>query len=125
MSNKDETSDSCSGLNEIRHRSDYVPSLSLSPSSNSGSNWFRSIPRRIRKFISKQGRHSNKHLDHTSNNFNKFNATANDMTDELDDSNLYSIVDQRNCNDEEVAMLRATAQMARYVNPIKYAVCFK
>lgn len=96
-------------------------------STNSGNgshtrNWFRSIPRRIRKFITK---HQNRPVNASSaaNNSVANVATTSDAVyanqtfvgdgDGTDDSNLYSMVDYMG-NDEEVAMIRACSQMARY-----------
>lgn len=92
----------------------------------STNNWFRSIPRRIRKFISKQNRPSNQRNSHSLNNSNlngNSNTTERDASctnqiiigvdaDDTDESNLYSSVDYLG-NDEEVAMIRACSQMAR------------
>lgn len=118
MTNKDEPSKTPTQSTQSVNESLFVYSPrttvnNTNGSSSSSGNWFRSIQRRIRKFISKQSRH--KHLEQTSNDFNKTNAiNSNDDTDGLDETNLYSIVDQLgNGNDEEVAMIRATAQMAR------------
>lgn len=117
MTNKDEPSktpnQSTQSVNESLFMCSSRTTVNNTSTNGSSGNWFRSIQRRIRKFISKQSRH--KHLEQTSNDFNKTNATnSNDDTDGLDETNLYSIVDQLgNGNDEEVAMIRATAQMAR------------
>lgn len=80
--------------------------------------WFRSIPRRIRKFIT---RHHHRH-GHASNatddsspvtsNAVYANQTFVDDSDGVDESQLYSTVDYLD-NDEEVAMIRACSQMAR------------
>lgn len=117
MTNTDDTSKNSSDVNDGLFL--CGPRTTVNSSTNTSSNWFRSIPRRIRKFISKQSRH--KRFDQTSNDFNKSNGQTNsigshDNADGLDETNLYSIVDQLgNSNDEEVAMIRATAQMARYM----------
>lgn len=86
--------------------------------SNKG-NWLQSIPRRIRKLISK----SNKKLeqvDRIYENIDEQNSTIDSATniDGTDDSHLYSNVEY--WNDEEVAMIRACSQMAKYVNPSHY-----
>lgn len=100
-------------------------------SSNSINNpsisWFRSIPRRIRRFISKQNRQSNHHQRNssTSNIDGGMNSGETVITDPLtngineiepspEDTSLYSMVDYlNNANDEEVAMIRACSHMAR------------
>lgn len=113
MTNNDEPSNAPSDMNE---NLTVVSVTRTSNTNGSTTNWFRSIPRRIRKFISKQSRH--KHLEQASNDFTKSNISnsidTTNTNDGLDETNLYSIVDQMgNGNDEEVAMIRATAQMAR------------
>lgn len=113
MGSKDEAPDTDADVYDARRR--YVMSNS---STNTGhGNWFRSIPRRIRKFISKQSRLSNKHLEQTTNDLAKLSTTAstdpNDSADSLNEANLYLNLDR---NDEDVAMIRATAQMARYID---------
>lgn len=111
MTNKDEASSTPSDMNE----SLTVVSGTRTPNTNgTTTNWFRSIPRRIRKFISKQSRH--KHSEQTSSDKSNVGNSidTNNANDGIDETNLYSIVDQMgNGNDEEVAMIRATAQMAR------------
>lgn len=111
MTNIDESTKNPSDVNE--HKIVGNSRATVNSSTNGSSNWFRSIPRRIRKFISKQSRH--KHLEQTSNDFNKTNATnsIDRSEDGLDETNLYSSVDQLGNGNEEVAMIRATAQMAR------------
>lgn len=110
MGSKDDAMDTDADIYDTRHR--YVMANS---STNTGhGNWFRSIPRRIRKFISKQSRLTNKHLEQTTNELAKLSATAstdaNDSADSLNEANLYLHLDR---NDEDIAMIRATAQMAR------------
>lgn len=84
-------------------------------------NWFRSIQRRIRKFITKhQYRHMNTSaapsgstsLVTTTSDAVFANETFVGDGDGADESNLYSLVDYLG-NDEEVAMIRACSQMAR------------
>lgn len=83
--------------------------------------WFRSIPRRIRKFITKHhhrhGHASNAADDSVANVATTSNAVYANQTfvddgDGVDESQLYSTVDYLD-NDEEVAMIRACSQMAR------------
>lgn len=123
MTNNDEAPENESKLNEADHSTVFNSSTSTmaNSSTNSGNgSWFRSIiPKRIRKFISKQSRYSSKHLEQTSSELvkSKLNASASTdpdgSADGVDELNLYSIVDHFDRNDEEVAMIRATAQMAR------------
>lgn len=85
-------------------------------------NWFRSIPRRIRKFITKHHHRSANAATIASNDSVSNAATTSDAVylnqtfvsdgDGADESNLYSMVDYMG-NDEEVAMIRACSQMAR------------
>lgn len=109
MSNKDEAPDTDADIYDARRCI-----MSNSSTNHRHGNWFRSIPRRIRKFISKQSRLTNKHLEQTTNELAKLNTTSstdpNESADGLDEANLYWNLDR---NDEDVAMIRATAQMAR------------
>lgn len=120
MTNEDEAPEKHLELSDADYSlglTSVANTLANSSTNNGNGNWFRSIiPRRIRKFISKQSRYSNKHLDQTSNELAKSKLYSSESTDPngnvggVDESNLYSTVDR---NDEEVAMIRATAQMAR------------
>lgn len=92
-----------------------------SPSNAHGASkkqWFRSIPRRIRKFITKHHhRHGHTADDSVANEATTSNAVYANQTfvddgDGLDESQLYSTVDYLD-NYEEVAMIRACSQMAR------------
>lgn len=92
-----------------------------SPSNAQGApkkQWFRSIPRRIRKFITKHHhRHGHAANDSVANVATTSNAVYANQTfvddgDGLDESQLYSTVDYLD-NYEEVAMIRACSQMAR------------
>lgn len=86
---------------------------------NIANNWFRSIPKRFRKFISK---HRHFSFSHPQNASNYVNGTAADPSashpsvdgDVSEDINFYSNVEQL-VNDEEVAMIRACSQMTRQV----------
>lgn len=98
----------------------------------SNNNWFRSIPRRIRKLVSsKQSRLSGRgqrsmglggsHSSHSDSldpndpkrsNFHVSLMGQSDGDLEADDANLYLMVDCLG-NDEEIAMIRACSQMSR------------
>lgn len=97
---------------------------SSSSINNTSISWFRSIPRRIRKFISKQSRQSNHHQYNSNNDIGNNNGEIvftdpltngiSEIQPSTEDSSLYSMVDYLNhANDEEVAMIRACSQMAR------------
>lgn len=84
--------------------------------------WFRSIPRRIRKFIARHQHRSTNSATVAANDSAAYAVANTDAVylnqtfvsdgDGADESNLYSIVDYMG-NDEEVAMIRACSQMAR------------
>lgn len=77
---------------------------------NHSTNWFRSIPKRFRRFITKH-----RYNGHSSTSTSALaTALATNLTIDTngDESTLYSAVDQF-VNDEEVAMIRACSQMAR------------
>lgn len=121
MSTKEKTLENNLNSNKTRHGSTpNANHTTNSSTSNRTNNWFRSIPRRIRKFISKQNHGSKKHLGLASseltNSSGKFDTTtannSNENADGNDESNLYSMVDYLG-SDEEVAMIRACSQMAR------------
>lgn len=122
MTTKDNTLENNLNLNKTRHGSTFNANHTTNSSTGNrtNNNWFRLIPRRIRKFISKKNHGSKKHLDLPSseltNSSGKFNTAnvnnSNETADGNDDSNLYSMVDYLG-SDEEVAMIRACSQMAR------------
>lgn len=77
--------------------------------------WFRSIPRRFRKFISKHRHFSFSHSQNSSNYGNTTDALVNQSVLDGDsgvDGNFFSSTDQL-VNDEEVAMIRACSQMTK------------
>lgn len=85
--------------------------------------WFRSIPRRISKFIAKQ---NGRYFNQTNRPPETFNNILNDNSLQLviniskdsdidyghDSPHLYSMADYLGMN-EEVAMIRAVSQMSR------------
>lgn len=98
-------------------------SLSNNQSSGGTKNWFRSIPRRIRKFIKRHQHRSTVSFAEsndsggdasvaTTSNAVYANHTFVGDGDGTDEATLYSMVDYMG-NDEEVAMIRACSQMAR------------
>lgn len=99
---------------------------SNSDTNRSGENnfgWFRSIPRRISKFIAKQ---NGRYFNQTNRPPEAFNNILNDNSLQLviniskdsdidcgnDNPHLYSMADYLGMN-EEVAMIRAVSQMSR------------
>lgn len=95
--------------------------------STNSSSWFRSIPRRIRRFILKQNRQPSQSSGQRNNQTTNISdldintaASNPDYADQTivgdgeraDETNLYSMVDYMG-NDEEVAMIRACSQMAK------------
>lgn len=109
MTNRDEDMDKePNGTNQRPSCTLDANTTTDSNTSNASGNWFRSIPRRIRKFISKQSRNSNKHLEQMSNEL--ANKMINVDTNQID-ANDYSIL--QNDNAEEMAMIRAGSQMNR------------
>lgn len=120
MTTKDEISDNECDASKLNNES-AISNVSNASTSSGNGNWFRSIPRRIRKFITKQSHRqsnqSNKQLNQTSiqTGLNAANGSmqlsSGENADAADDTNLYSSLDLN--NDEEVAMIRACSQMAR------------
>lgn len=101
-------------------KSNKIGSNTAKNANASSCNWFKSIPQRIRKFITKNHRytfkHSSEQLNQSRNGLAKsttsIETTQIENIDGNDDSNLYSMVEYLG-NDEEVAMIRACSQMAR------------
>lgn len=91
------------------------PDTNRSGDNNVG--WFRSIPRRISKFIAKQnGRYFNQ-TNRPPDEFNNLQLVINISNDSdidygNDNPHLYSMADYLGMN-EEVAMFRAVSQMSR------------
>ncbi|XP_031629571.1 suppressor of cytokine signaling 6 [Contarinia nasturtii] len=116
MTNNDEPSDSFSDSFETNHHS-YRENTTINSSTGlttNSSKWYRLIPRCIRKFLVKQShrRLTNKQTEHLEEN-TEARYPGNPLELDFNPDALYSIVD-RFQNDEEVAMIRATAQMARF-----------
>lgn len=111
MTHRDEAIDNKESIaNGTHQRPSYAfdaNSTADSNASNASGNWFRSIPRRIRKFISKQSRHSNKQLEQIPNELTNKMISATETID----SNDYS--HPLNDNEEQMAMIRAGSQMSR------------
>lgn len=106
MTNRDMVNDENCLANGTHQRPIIYPfhanTTTDSNASNTSGNWFRSIPRRIRKFISKQSRNSSKQISNGLTN-KMINATEN--IDAYD--HTYSL------NDSEEAMHRAASQMVK------------
>lgn len=91
--------------------SDSFETHNISRVSTNSSKWYRLIPLCIRKFLMKQSRYLNKQTGRLDeNNESRYPGSSPESDPNPDDSTLYSMVHQ---NDEEVAMIRATAQMGR------------
>lgn len=101
MINLDETSEYDSTINEEPNQSDFSFDINqtINRSSSNRSSWLRSIPRRIRKLISKSTKHSERARTDTSNDSERISST----------DNFYSWGD----DDEELAMKSARSQMAK------------
>lgn len=104
MTNRDEVMDKEPTSNGIHQRvadSCDANSTTDSNTSNARNTWFRSIPRRIRRFISKQSRYSNKQLEQVPNELTNRIISVNENVDEHDFAN------------EGTAMTRAGIEMSR------------
>lgn len=125
MSTRDE-SDNESDAYKLNNQS-YVSNGSASSpntsrNSSGNGNWYRWMPRRIRRFIDKQSHRqsnqSNKQSNLQTNKETSETSTENEFStnlsegDATDETHLYSTVDYSS-NDEEVAMIKACSQMAR------------
>lgn len=114
MINVGETSSETS-MTDTQHRSGFNFGISRITNWNTSnrSSWLRSIPRRIRRFISKSNKQFGQTTNETLNNSARFNSTGsfnlNRSITGNDESNLIIDID----DDEEIAMKVARSQMAK------------
>lgn len=122
INNNRNNTDASSSSNQSQSNSNCSVSTSPSNGSAQPKHWFRSIPRRIRKFITKRHHRPVDQPHPTDELADSAIATTSNAVyadqryvgdaDGTDESTLYSMIDYVG-NDEDVAMLRACSQMAR------------
>lgn len=104
MINLEETSEYDSTINEEPNQSDFSFDINqtINRSTSNRSSWLRSIPRRIRKLISKSTKRLERARNENANNSERISSTGSR-------DQFYTWSD----DDEELAMKSARSQMAK------------
>lgn len=101
--NLEETLEDNTNIN--RHQTDH--SIDINQTINQNNSWLRSIPRRIRKLISKSTKHLQRSKNDPTNNTEVISSTGSDGS--AHSYFLFPLDD----DEEEIAMKNARSQMAK------------